>query len=225
MRGFPVGVALCAVAMLAAGCGGTETQIKTVAETQTVASAVTEEVTVTVVQTETVEMPAEATEDVAADVTTDEATTDAATTEEDSAPTPDDGTAGIGDPITINGQSDGEQAQVTVLKVKKYEGSEYFKPDQGTAWWAARVAFRNTGTAVLDECAQNAVTMTLNTDEAADPAFTELKPDLGCFKLAPGKRRVGWVAFEAPKGAKPSTLQVGLNAGFGPELAEFDLTG
>jgi Domain of unknown function (DUF4352) len=204
VRAWPF-VVLLMVGPLLAACGSAE-----ITTTPDPAPAA-EPVTVTV--TETVALP----------VASEPAAVEMATAAAETVAAPELGTAGVGDSITIAGQADGEEARIKLIKVEKYAGEGYFKPDAGEAWWAIRLQFTNTGTAVLDECAGNDVSLVMDTDEEADTAFADRKPDLGCFKIRAGKKRVGWLVFTAPKNARPASLQVSLNSGFADAIAEFTL--
>lgn len=151
-----------------------------------------------------------------------EATTaPSSTSTETTAPAP-AGPAGVGDSITIAGQSDGENARVKLLQVQRWAGDEFLKPDKGQAMWTVRVQITNAGSVVLDDCGPNMVKLVMNSDEEAQTYFGR-KPDLSCFKLGAGKKRVGWLTFQAPKALKPASVQIALNSGFATDVAEFSV--
>jgi hypothetical protein len=188
------------IGLVATACGSAE--IKTTADTTPPQ---------TVVVTETTTAPA------AAPATTEDAAAVAPATTEVPATSSD---ARIGDSITINGNEDGESASIKLVAVEKWTGDEFYQPDRGQALWTVRMQVKNVGTGILDECDTNMTTLVMNTDEEADASMGR-EPDLGCFKIRPGAKRIGWMTYSAPKGTKPATVQVALNSGYADETAEF----
>ncbi|MEU9607961.1 DUF4352 domain-containing protein [Streptomyces sp. NPDC048057] len=136
--------------------------------------------------------------------------------------------AKVGDAITITGQSDGEQVQVTLKKVADPAKSadEFFKPDAGKRWVGAQFEIVNTGTADYDDSPGNGSQIADAQGQRFETTFAEITagPSMtSSAKVKPGAKVLGWLVYEVPKGAKLASIQFSMNSGFADETAEWKL--
>jgi hypothetical protein len=119
---------------------------------------------------------------------------------------------------------DGNAVRITVLKTKPVAGSGYFKPKAGLKWFGAYIRVRNLSQHKLDDCAGNDAELTGSNNGQYDEAFlAQIKPELSCFKLLPGRTLEGWVVWEMPKRIKPKFIDWTMDSGFADETATWKL--
>jgi hypothetical protein len=119
---------------------------------------------------------------------------------------------------------DGNAVRITLIKAKLAPGSGYFKPKAGLKWYAAYMRVRNLSNHKLDDCADNDAEFTgSNNAQYGNALFADLKPELGCFKLLPGRTLEGWVAWEMPKRINPRFIDWTMDSGFADETATWKL--
>ena len=163
-------------------------------------------------------------------VSTEQSTTEspAATTDATTATTDAGGstTSKVGGSITLRGNDDGEQIEVTLLTFRDPVSSnnQFITPDPGNRYVAARVRLRNVGTTVYSDSPSNGARLIDREDQQLSASvFDVAEPGLGSPKIRPGDQRVGWITVELPKTSRPRTFQFTLNSGFGPETGEWSL--
>ena len=154
----------------------------------------------------------------AADTTTDTSTD--TTTETAAAPAP--APAHIGDTIRLKGNNDGEQLDITLVRVAVRPAAtspDIDTPKPGDRYYAAQFRIVNTGTASYEDAPSNGAKVGDAQGEQFDTAITEgintgpLLPNQ--VKLAPGGTVLGWMVFDVPNSTVISQAQFGLNSGFG----------
>lgn len=135
--------------------------------------------------------------------------------------------AKVGSPITLKGSGDGEQIQVTLVKVvpvaKATDG--FSKPQQGNAFYAAQWIIKNTGTAPYEDSPSNGSKVIDSTGQQFDTTFadTNCGPSFGgSVKLLPGKVAKGCLTYEIAKTSKITSAQFSTASGFG-ETGEWNI--
>lgn len=136
--------------------------------------------------------------------------------------------AKVGDRITLKGTDENLKVAITVLKpprtVRSTDGS---KPTRkGMRFVGVQLALENVGTAVYDDSLTNgSVLLDAEGQKYNTILVTEIAagPVVDLVKMAPGKKRKGYLVFEAPKGVRPVTLQIALDSGMAPQTGEWAL--
>ncbi|MEU5976369.1 DUF4352 domain-containing protein [Streptomyces sp. NPDC047315] len=136
--------------------------------------------------------------------------------------------AKVGDPITVTGQEDGQQVQVTLKKIADpaKPADEFTEPDAGNRWVGAQFEIVNTGTVDYDDSPGNGSQIADSEGQRFGTTFAEITagPSMtASAKAKPGAKVLGWLVYEVPKNAKLASVQFGMNSGFADETAEWKL--
>ncbi|ROO85470.1 uncharacterized protein DUF4352 [Actinocorallia herbida] len=136
--------------------------------------------------------------------------------------------AKVGDKITLKGMDDNLKVAITVLKPPKtVKATDGFKPsEKGNRFVAVQISLENVGTVVYDDSLlTSSVLLDADGQEYNTTILTKISagPIVDNLKMAPGKKRKGWVVFEMPKKVKPAGLQITLDSGMGPQTGEWKL--
>ena len=134
------------------------------------------------------------------------------------------GTAALGSPITLAGQDEGAEVEVTPLEVVDPAPHDGVFPPEGR-YVAIRLRVRNVGerpyevgsldAAILDESGQRVVPSLFSSD--AGPPFALAGP------IPPGGEEVAFVTWDMPTGATPAGMRFTTDNGFGPDSGEWTL--
>lgn len=128
--------------------------------------------------------------------------------------------AKVGSAIKLDGQSDGEQATVTLVKVvdPAKPTDEFSRPDKGNRFVAVQFVVANTGSEVYEDSPSNGAVVVDSEGQSYDTTLfgTKAGPELRAgLKLAPGAKAKGFLTFEVPKPAKITKVQFSMVSGFG----------
>ncbi len=134
------------------------------------------------------------------------------------------GTATLGSPLTLAGEGEGVEVEVTPLQVVDPAPHDGVFPPEGR-YVAVQLRLRNVGSqpyelgtlaeALLDESGERFVPSPFTSD--AGPSFPLLNP------IPPGGEEVAFVTFDISSGSTPSRMQFTTDNGFGPETGEWTL--
>ena len=195
MRGLiAVGLAVGCLGLALVGCG-TETSVKTVAETVTVAAPPT-------VDVETEEEEEE-----------EEAETEPSTAAVGDALT----LHGNSDELEV-------RVTLLRVRDNAKSSNEFLQPDAGNRYVAFQLRLENLGSEVYDDSPSNGAAVIDTQDQEFTADFANVvEPALGSPTIRSGDRRVGWITFEVPKASKLRTFQFTLDSGFAPEAGEWAL--
>ena len=138
------------------------------------------------------------------------------------------GTAHVGDAMTLEGNDDGAQVKVRVLKViDPLQGGAYDEPTAGARYVGIELAFVNTGSATYSDSPSNGAKIITGRDAQADPTLLTGGPCGDSFSsdvtIAPGGKRRGCIPFEVKGAQTLKTFQFALDSGFGPQTGEWAL--
>lgn len=129
--------------------------------------------------------------------------------------------AHVGDTIVLKGERDGEQTDVTLVRVAaSVKSSDDFEtPTAGDRYYAAQFKIVNTGTADYNDSPTNGAKAADAQGQQFDPTYMSgisagplLPSDL---KLAPGGTGLGWIVFQVPTSSTVSAVQFSMDSGFG----------
>ncbi|MFH8369680.1 DUF4352 domain-containing protein [Streptomyces sp. NPDC018031] len=134
--------------------------------------------------------------------------------------------AAIGDTITLKGQEDGEQLDVTVKKwLDPAKGADEFNtPAEGKRWVAAQIQLTNTGSAVQDDTPSNGVQVADADGQRFDATYGDIAagPQMPSgLKLPKGDKALGWIVIEVPESSEITTLQYTMNSGFAEQTGQW----
>ncbi|WP_262699719.1 MULTISPECIES: DUF4352 domain-containing protein [Streptomyces] len=149
---------------------------------------------------------------------------DAAAADESKQPTD----ARVGDTITLSGQEDGEQLDVTLKKWldPAKSADEFTTPAAGKRWVAVQIQLTNTGTTTYSDSPSNCVQAADSDGQRFDATFGDITagPQMASdLKLPAGDKALGWVVVEVPKASKIATLQFTMNSGFADETGQWKI--
>lgn len=138
-----------------------------------------------------------------------------------------DGSAEVGDAITLK-DSEGNPYKVRVVKViDPLKAGEFDSPTRGERYVGVRISINNVGDGTYNDSPSNGAALIDTRDEAHDPTILTGGPCGGGFssstRISAGTRRVGCIPFEVKKRRKLATFQFTLNSGFGPQTGEWSL--
>jgi hypothetical protein len=142
-------------------------------------------------------------------------------------PAGEQGSAAIGDTITLNGTDDGLVMDVTLMEViDPAKAQRYFGPGKNERLVAVRLRVENVGTLPYSDSPSNGAVLIDTADQAYDASIFDSAagPALGSAKIAPGDARVGLITFEVSKGTTVAGFQLTLDSGFGPETGQWELS-
>jgi hypothetical protein len=162
-------------------------------------------------------------EEDAAEEPTSVATDTAATTEEEP---PVELTASVGGTLTLAGNEEGLQMDVTLLKVvdPAKASDEFLKPGKGKRYAAFQLRLANVGDVLYQDSPSNGAAVVDTEDQQFSASFFDaVEPGLGSLRIRPGDQRAGYITFELPKAANLRTFQFTLDSGFGPDTGEWEL--
>jgi hypothetical protein len=135
-------------------------------------------------------------------------------------------TAKFGQAITVKGNTEGSQVQVTATKLvpSTVSTNQFEKPQDGMRYAAVQFKIVNTGTVPYEDSPSNGARL-IDTDgqQFQSTIVSKLKAGAvfpGSVKLAKGGTALGYVVFEVPKAAKITGVQFGMDSGFA-ETAEW----
>ncbi|MEU5927825.1 DUF4352 domain-containing protein [Streptomyces antimycoticus] len=134
--------------------------------------------------------------------------------------------ARIGDTITLSGQDDGQQLDVTMKKWLDPANSadEFTAPAAGKRWVAVQIQLTNTGTTTYSDSPSNCIQAADTDGQRFDSTFGDITagPQMTSdLKLPAGDKALGWVVIEVPKASKVATLQFTMNSGFADETGQW----
>ena len=133
--------------------------------------------------------------------------------------------AGYGRPLVLRGARPGVRLRVTPLgAVDPAPGSEFFRPQRENRLVALRVELVNVGTVVYADTTSNGARLVDGRGRTLRATILDAaEPGLGRPRLRPGRRLVGTLSFELPKGVRLRALRLALDSGFGPETGAWTL--
>jgi hypothetical protein len=136
--------------------------------------------------------------------------------------------AAIGGSITLLGNSDGEQARVTAVKIvdPAPPKDEYSRPEQGNRFVAVQFRIENIGSLAYDDSPSNGAQLIDGQGQQFQATFlgTAAGPEFaGGVKIAPGASALGFVTFEVPKTSKAAKVQFTLDSGFADQTGEWTI--
>ncbi|WAP56169.1 DUF4352 domain-containing protein [Streptomyces sp. S465] len=136
--------------------------------------------------------------------------------------------ARVGDTITLSGQEDGEQLDVTMKKWldPAKSADEFTTPGAGKRWVAVQVQLTNTGTATYSDSPSNGLQAVDTDGQRFDATFADITagPQMTSdLKLPAGDKALGWVVLEVPEASKIATLQFTMNSGFADETGQWKI--
>jgi hypothetical protein len=134
--------------------------------------------------------------------------------------------AKLGDTITLHGSDSGLVMDVTLMEViNPAKAPRFFGPGKNKRLVAVRLRVENVGTLPYSDSPSNGAVLIDTADQAYDASIFDSAagPALGSPKIAPGDARVGLITFEIPKEASPTSFQLTLDSGFGPETGQWEL--
>jgi hypothetical protein len=138
-----------------------------------------------------------------------------------------EGVAGVGDTLTLQGYEDGEQLDVTVTKViDPAKAEKYFGPRRGRRFVAIDLVLENSGTVPYNDSPGNGATLIDAQDHGYEETLDEspsCHPLGSGVRIAPASKRAGCLVFEIPKSASPAVFQFALNSGFSEDTGEWQL--
>ncbi|MGW3571849.1 DUF4352 domain-containing protein [Streptomyces sp. NPDC000941] len=137
-------------------------------------------------------------------------------------------TARVGDTITLSGQDDGEQLDVTMKKWldPAKSADEFTTPAAGKRWVAVQIQLTNTGTTTYSDSPSNCIQAADADGQRFDATFGDITagPQMTSdLKLPAGDKALGWVVIEVPKASKVATLQFTMNSGFADETGQWEI--
>ncbi|EXU69870.1 hypothetical protein Z951_02540 [Streptomyces sp. PRh5] len=137
--------------------------------------------------------------------------------------------ARVGDTLTLSGQNDGEQLDVTVKKwLDPAKGADEFTtPGSGKRWVAVQLQLTNTGTTAYSDSPSNCVQVADADGQRFDATFGDITagPQMTSdLKLPRGDKALGWIVIEVPKASKVATLQFTMNSGFADETGQWKIS-
>lgn len=156
-------------------------------------------------------------------------TAEAAETTPEAAESQQPETARIGDTITLTGQDDGEQLDVTMKKWldPAKSADEFATPESGKRWVAVQIQLTNTGTTAYSDSPSNCVQAADTDGQRFDTTFGDITagPQMTSdLKLPVDGKALGWVVIEVPKGSKVATLQFTMSSGFADETGQWEIS-
>jgi hypothetical protein len=150
--------------------------------------------------------------------TSSETTAPAETETETAPPAAETRTAVVGDPLVLNGMTDGSQVTVTVVKVvTTAKADEYMAPEPGNRFAAVKFQIVNTGTVAYNDSPSNgAVVIDADAQQFTSSVWAAkgLVELPATVKLAPGGKAVGYVTFEVSKASVLTGVQFGMDSGY-----------
>jgi hypothetical protein len=144
-------------------------------------------------------------------------------------PTSAAGAAGVGDSITIAGNADGSQVQVTVKTVKRTRSKDRFmKVGKKHKLIAVQFEIVNTGTVPYDDAPSNGAVVVDSKGQQFEPTIMFSKIRAGALlpasvKITPGSKALGYLVFEVPKASTITQVQFSMDSGFG-ETAQWQVS-
>ncbi|MBH5333462.1 DUF4352 domain-containing protein [Streptomyces pactum] len=137
--------------------------------------------------------------------------------------------AGIGDTITLKGQEEGTQLDVTVKKwLDPAQGAnEYETPEEGKRWVAAQLLLVNTGSATYSDSPSNGLQLADTEGQRFDATLGEISagPQMTSdLNLPKGDKALGWIVIEIPKASKPATLQFTMDSGYADQTGQWKIS-
>lgn len=136
--------------------------------------------------------------------------------------------AAVGDTITLKGQEDGEQLDVTVKKwLDPAKGADEFNtPAEGKRWVAAQIQLVNTGTSTYSDSPSNGVQAVDAEGQRFDATIGDISagPQMTSIKLPKGDKALGWIVIEVPKASAVATLQFTMNSGFAEQTGQWKIS-
>ncbi|MBO3679481.1 DUF4352 domain-containing protein [Streptomyces sp. NEAU-YJ-81] len=136
--------------------------------------------------------------------------------------------ARVGDTLTLSGQNDGEQLDVTVKKWldPAKSADEFTTPGSGKRWVAVQLQLTNTGTTAYSDSPSNCVQAADSEGQRFDATFGDITagPQMTSdLKLPAGDKALGWIVIEVPNASKVATLQFSMNSGFADETGQWKI--
>ncbi|MET9954226.1 DUF4352 domain-containing protein [Streptomyces sp. NPDC006339] len=136
--------------------------------------------------------------------------------------------AGIGDTLTLKGNSEGEQLAVTLKKWADPAKSkdEFMSPQDGMRWVAAQFELVNTGSKIYDDSPGNGAQVADAEGQRFMSTFGDITagPSMAsAVKLPKGEKALGWIVFEVPKASKIASVQFTMNSGFSNNTGQWSV--
>lgn len=138
--------------------------------------------------------------------------------------------AQIGSPITLAGNSSGEQMTVTLTKIiSNASGTDYTSAPAGDRLYAAQFQLKDTGSAAYSDAPSNGAEVVDSAGQSYDAAIADSVQNCTSFpaaeNIATGSLGVGCVVFEVPEHARIVSVQFTLDSGMGPDTGQWDARG
>lgn len=138
--------------------------------------------------------------------------------------------ATVGDAQSLE-TMDGGVVSVKLIATKRLPRVESYGIEMHPALFGVRLSLTNEGDSVYSDAVETCVTLIDakgNAHEAVVPPISgknanEIPGSLSLVKIAPGKKRSGWVYFKGGKALKPAQLQYTPDYGVGTQVGEWQL--
>jgi hypothetical protein len=132
----------------------------------------------------------------------------------------------VGDSITLSGNEEGLEMEVTVMAVQDPARNleQFTSPRKGSRFVGIQLNLENVGGATYADSPTNGAALIDSSGQGHDATFATLKTEFNSnLRIQPGASQVGFIPFEIPRRAKLATFQFTLESGFGPETGEWTL--